>query len=747
MKALRNFLGLVGWIMLFALIAHPAMAHSDNHAPFRRQRVSASLIETAPEKAVNAQAWTVWNIERVDEARFVHPNIGDHAVQVDALGRIHAAYGGDHLYYALCLGDSAQGCAVETVDDRDYTGQFASLALDNQGFPHIAYFAASTSGYCDEDMLKYALWTGSDWQIQEVDRGCRGEQISLALDADGNAHISYLDNLRDKVRYAVWNGQEWHSTEVGSGYDSSIAIDGDGNLHLAYTGPGSQEGLWYRRKTAVGWEEPINLENGGVFQHPSLAVDANGNLHISYSDVSNRKLRYANSAEGCWWMQDIEDMDYQGFTALTINDQGDPVIVYQHNGVRYVYKSGLVWSAPELASPGGDGYLGLVMDMTNQQPVLAYYQTRGLYFARRGVAWQPGERIDQTAQTGLLVSTVAGGGDIHVVYYDESGERLRYAKSNGDTWSLETILEGVHAYWADIALDSKGQPQVVLEQYLNSDNQPVRYFVRQAAGWQEGPPVSPATGRAARPSLQIAAGDIPQVAFVDRSGYTTQKLVFAEWDGSGWNRQNIDQGDVVVSPSLALSATGDPVVAYAVRLDSLMDTTDKLRYGSRTAGGAWIVDEISSDSDVDSIELDLTSAGDPHLAYLVEISPVDTAVWHSYWDGSAWQTEEIQGWSASGHVSLAIGASGWPHIGFMYDQSLFHAQKGPAGWVVTEWLDSTPARDYDLYSGFDAAVGDYQDLVLDASGQPLFVYHGEMDLKSASRQVRRQLFLPMMRSN
>jgi hypothetical protein len=37
--------------------------------------------------------------------------------------------------------------------------------------------------------------------------------------------------------------------------------------------------------------------------------------------------------------------------------------------------------------------------------------------------------------------------------------------------------------------------------------------------------------------------------------------------------------------------------------------------------------------------------------------------------------------------------------------------------------------------------------VLDASGQPLFVYHGEMDLKSASRQIQHQVFLPMMRTH
>ncbi|MEJ2709397.1 MAG: hypothetical protein P8074_17435 [Anaerolineales bacterium] len=739
MKTFRNCLGLWVWVLVCTLIVYPASARSGEDG-----RITKAI---APAKATTS-ASIEWTIERVDDPRFVHPNFGDHAVQVDNLGHIHAAYGGDHLYYARCTGNSAQSCTVQTVDPQDYTGQYASLALDDQGNPRIAYFAASASASCDEAALKYARWTGSIWQLQEVDRGCRGEQISLALDAAGFPHISYVDSLQEQVWHAYWDGGEWRSEEVAAGRAPSIAVDGGDNLHLVYIGPDTQGSLWYRRKGADGWGAPYKLDSGDIFQHPALAVDSSGGLHISYSDVTRRKLRYANNSSGCWWMQDVDDMDYQGFTALTTNDQDEPVIVYQNMGVRYVYKSNAIWSVPELVVSGGDGYMSLAMDVTNQLPVLAYFQARGLYFSRRLVDWQAGQRIDQTAQTGLLVSMAADNhGGAHVVYFDESGERLRYAKSNGNTWSLENIVEDVQVDWADIALDPQGQPQVVFEQYLSHDSQPVRYFVRRDSTWQEGPAVNPDTGRAAMPSIQISPDGNPSVAFIDGSAYGTQKLVLAEWNGSNWHKQDIDQGELVFSPVLALSPAGEPQVAYAVRLDSLTETTDRLRYAFQRPQGSWNLEEIDSNSEIAAIEMAVSSEGTPHLAYLIHSGTDGAALRHSYWDGETWLTEEVGVFTTASDISLALDASGHPHIGFMYEQSLFYARKESQGWAVSEWLDSSPVAGYDSFSGFNTAVGDYQDLVLDAAGQPLFVYHGEMDLKAAYRRVRRQLFLPMMQND
>ena len=74
---------------------------------------------------------------------------------------------------------------IQTIDSVSGFNLTTSLALDEQGNPHISY---------QKGGLRYAAWTGSNWQIQVVDnQGIVGAYNSLALDRAGRAHISYQD--------------------------------------------------------------------------------------------------------------------------------------------------------------------------------------------------------------------------------------------------------------------------------------------------------------------------------------------------------------------------------------------------------------------------------------------------------------------------------------------------------------------------------------------------------------------------
>jgi hypothetical protein len=79
--------------------------------------------------------------------------------------------------------------SIQTVDSTG--GLDTSLVLDASGNPHISYIA--------DNILKYAVWTGSSWNIQTVDS--TGADNSLVLDDSGNAHISYRGN--EGLKYAV----------------------------------------------------------------------------------------------------------------------------------------------------------------------------------------------------------------------------------------------------------------------------------------------------------------------------------------------------------------------------------------------------------------------------------------------------------------------------------------------------------------------------------------------------------------
>ena len=123
---------------------------------------------------------------------------------------------------------------IETVDSDGTVGEYTSLALDAQDYPHISYFDAS---HLD---MKYARWDGSAWQVETVDsEGHVGFHTSLALDATGNPHISYFAHhpIFD-LKYARWDGSAWQIETVDSegdvGMFTSLALDTAGNPHISY---------------------------------------------------------------------------------------------------------------------------------------------------------------------------------------------------------------------------------------------------------------------------------------------------------------------------------------------------------------------------------------------------------------------------------------------------------------------------------------------------------------------------------
>ena len=146
-----------------------------------------------------------WHIQRVDAPRYFL-NMRDRSLRLNAQGHPHIAYGGDSLYYARYDGTRWHS---EVVDAGGGVGEYASLALDQAGNPHISYYDETNSD------LKVARWTGSTWQIQTVDSaGDVGGETSLALDASGHPHISYSDWTNYDLKYAYHDGSAWHIQTV-----------------------------------------------------------------------------------------------------------------------------------------------------------------------------------------------------------------------------------------------------------------------------------------------------------------------------------------------------------------------------------------------------------------------------------------------------------------------------------------------------------------------------------------------------
>ncbi len=80
------------------------------------------------------------------------------------------------------------------------SAQYISLALDDSGHPHIAYYAEICLFDCEE-VLRHAYYDGTAWQREAVENS-EMRHVSLAVDDQDRVHIAYYDPVNDDLRYA-----------------------------------------------------------------------------------------------------------------------------------------------------------------------------------------------------------------------------------------------------------------------------------------------------------------------------------------------------------------------------------------------------------------------------------------------------------------------------------------------------------------------------------------------------------------
>ncbi|MBS3817382.1 MAG: hypothetical protein KGY76_07460 [Candidatus Thermoplasmatota archaeon] len=176
------------------------------------------------------------------------------SIDVDAEGTPHISYcdhaGDVTLKYATKQGDS---WSTEEVDSGG--GMYSSIQVDKEDRPHISY---SEYGQ-DTSELKYAFKEEDQWNLETaLDSGC-ASQISFALDSEDKPHVCYYSTSLD-FRYTTKKDGKWTVGTVDSegyvGMYPSIALDDNGDAHMSYY-DFSDENLKYARTSGV---EDLNDE-------------------------------------------------------------------------------------------------------------------------------------------------------------------------------------------------------------------------------------------------------------------------------------------------------------------------------------------------------------------------------------------------------------------------------------------------------------------------------------------------------
>jgi len=444
---------------------------------------------------------------------------------------------------------------------------------------HIAYLELGEGdATTDTGMyLKYVSGIGSHWdppvivddQVSAIDT--RGELLemstttSIALDADGNPHISYRDNKNGHLKYATlqtdrnarfpgsavhngWITATVDNSSAHTGWGSSIAIGHDGNPRIAYLHQDGWEGdlqLRYAAWNGTAWkiqqihtlfprslygiriaEGASQLVGKGIFgedlwgsnidcgESPSLALDSADLPHISFPDyvrtIGSNPLR-PNMDSDAW--------------------EGGMTMYNQRSG-RNNYDILHMWMAPN-----GTWSTEVADNMRFNGPLI-HYTRHGLYSS---IA------IDREDHPHISYFTSWDSVNQKMIYDGEAMKSdsisyfwrlpsnyyklgyLKYTSSNGKEWKSELVDDSSIAVgrYSSLKIDKDGNPHIA---YMDYKNNIVRYATRDHNGklWSLFLPDPHSKGSGDYSSIGLDSHGNPRIATL--STYGGVQAVFGKFD-------------------------------------------------------------------------------------------------------------------------------------------------------------------------------------------------------------------------
>ena len=353
-----------------------------------------------------------------------------------------------------------QSPILENSTDNSRSDEFSTWTLSPTTGPHtggtnLTLTTTGLSSYFEE----------SNWENFTIDYSADvGKFSSVAVDSNGELHISYRDATNGHLKYASNAGGTWTNYPIdnGGGYIgryTSIDVDSNDNVHISYGNLNSWD-LKYATNVAGSWSRST-IDDGGTGQagmYSSLEIDSNDLIHVSYWG-RNSDLKYAaKSASGGTWVDEIVEWGYitGEWTSIALDSNNEPFFSHvseTHDRVEIGYKSGGYWTTPTVDSGSSgeiDNGTSIAIDSNDAKHIVYYDEDNGdlkyADFNTQSNLWQ-NTVLDSTGDVGKYPSIEIDSQDnIHVAYYDNGNQELKYAYYDGTSWSSSTLDEsgGMH---------------------------------------------------------------------------------------------------------------------------------------------------------------------------------------------------------------------------------------------------------------------------------------------------------------
>lgn len=301
-----------------------------------------------------------------------------------------------------------------THENVDVWAKFTALAVDGDGNVHVSYAASNGS------VLKYAYRSAASrrWFTMDLDKQLQDFATNITIDPKGNPRICYTPR---ELRYANFDGQKWQIQQIAAGsgsveYNCTINVGSDGTPHV----------IWYHTR----------------------ASDGSNFLH----------LKYASLEDGVWLARTVDfDGEDGKWNSMALDSEGHPQVIYSvfpRGELKYATWTGKEWKLHAGITPIATASAGmgnsLVLDAQNL-PEIAFYESTVEYagaakgsikFARRKDETWTVETVDSVFQRGSWVgfrsSLVLDHQGLPHICYEDAGT-LKHAFSDGKRWHIQVV--------------------------------------------------------------------------------------------------------------------------------------------------------------------------------------------------------------------------------------------------------------------------------------------------------------------
>jgi hypothetical protein len=319
---------------------------------------------TAPAASAPAGEWDVTIIDT---------DVGDHVdvrIAADARGFLHVAYTAHRGAVRYAMGDAFDGFNITEVEPDDGQGETWSPAIALGGSraaggesvvpqswvaPPDGTAADVTIAWSrkntNEIRLAHKSAANASFAVQTI---ATGEDVAfgstdLELDADGAAHVTWIDGTIDPGR----EGPLQHTFQTESGFvteraasdafarGTSMAFDASGALQVAFY----QRDAFLASKGESGWTTRALTEAGaGAGLDPALATDGVGGAHITMGGTGIG-AEYGELVDGAWRFDLVADGFFDGvMSSLVLDVDAQPHAVWlAGGGLEYATRAGGVW--------------------------------------------------------------------------------------------------------------------------------------------------------------------------------------------------------------------------------------------------------------------------------------------------------------------------------------------------------------------------------------------------------------------